>query len=146
MKHRKLRIAISAVCGIICLLLVALWVRSYWRYDMAWWIESKDIVWSFSSNKGLLHVERGSVKSKASARWGFVTHYRTYDYHPYFGSFHYEFAGDKYVLFPHWLPLLVGTSLALSPWLRWRFSLRTLLIAITLVAVVLGLAIYAIRN
>jgi hypothetical protein len=32
------------------------------------------------------------------------------------------------------------------PWLRWRFSLRNLLIATTLVAVVLGLAVYATRK
>ena len=28
MKYRKLRIAFSAVCGIVCLLLIALWVRN----------------------------------------------------------------------------------------------------------------------
>ncbi len=32
-KYRKLRIAFSATCGIICLLLIALWVRSYYRVD-----------------------------------------------------------------------------------------------------------------
>jgi hypothetical protein len=31
-RFRKLRIAFSAVCGIACVLLIALWVRSYmWR-------------------------------------------------------------------------------------------------------------------
>lgn len=33
MKYRKLRVTWSAVCGIICLLLIALWVRSYWWFD-----------------------------------------------------------------------------------------------------------------
>src|SRR3954451_10336249 len=33
MRHRKLRIAWSVACGIICLLLVALWVRSYFSFD-----------------------------------------------------------------------------------------------------------------
>jgi hypothetical protein len=33
MKYRKLRIAWSAVCGMICLLLILLWVRSYWWHD-----------------------------------------------------------------------------------------------------------------
>ena len=32
MKYCKLRIAFSAVCGIICLLLIVLWVRSYGRH------------------------------------------------------------------------------------------------------------------
>jgi hypothetical protein len=35
MKYRKLRIAWSAVCGILCLLLIMLWARSYWRFDYA---------------------------------------------------------------------------------------------------------------
>ena len=39
-------------------------------------------------------------------------------------------------------------ALAAAPWIRWsrRFSLRTLLIATTLVAVVLGLIVYAARQ
>ena len=30
MRFRKLRIAWSVVCGIACVLLIVLWVRSYW--------------------------------------------------------------------------------------------------------------------
>ena len=49
------------------------------------------------------------------------------------------------------LPLVFRVSsatLAAVPWIhaRWRFSLRTLLIATTLVAVVLGLVVYAARK
>ena len=33
MRFRKLRIAFSATCLIACVLLIALWVRSYWRID-----------------------------------------------------------------------------------------------------------------
>jgi hypothetical protein len=42
---------------------------------------------------------------------------------------------------PHWLLLLYTVTLGTIPWLHWRFSLRTLLIAMTLVAVVLGLIV-----
>ena len=31
MRFRKLRIAWSVACGIACVLLIVLWVRSYWR-------------------------------------------------------------------------------------------------------------------
>jgi len=47
---------------------------------------------------------------------------------------------------PIWLPILLLASLAVVPWMRWQFSLRTLLVATTLVAVVLGLAFYAARK
>ncbi len=43
---------------------------------------------------------------------------------------------------PHWFPLLLFTSLAAASWFPIHFSLRTLLIATTLVAMVLGLVIY----
>ena len=33
MRFRKLQIAWSVACGIICLLLIGLWVRSYWWWD-----------------------------------------------------------------------------------------------------------------
>ncbi len=42
-------------------------------------------------------------------------------------------------------PIAIAAALAALPWLRWRFSLRTLLIATTLVAVVLGLIMWAVR-
>ena len=34
MKHRKLRIAWSAAWGVAAVLLIALWIRSYWRSDL----------------------------------------------------------------------------------------------------------------
>ena len=39
----------------------------------------------------------------------------------------------------------VARDCGVAPWLRWRFSLRTLLIATTLVAVVLGLIVWSVR-
>jgi hypothetical protein len=46
---------------------------------------------------------------------------------------------------PYWFPFLLGATLAAAPWIKWRFSLRTLLIATTLVAFLLGLICYAAR-
>ena len=47
-----------------------------------------------------------------------------------------------------WFPVLLSIMLAVAPWIRLskRFSLRTLLIATTLVAVVLGLVVWAARK
>jgi hypothetical protein len=47
---------------------------------------------------------------------------------------------------PHWLAILIIGAVAAVPWLRWQFSLRTLLITTTLVAVVLGIAVYALTK
>ena len=35
MRFRKLRIAFSAACLVACVLLIVLWVRSYWWCDVA---------------------------------------------------------------------------------------------------------------
>jgi hypothetical protein len=43
---------------------------------------------------------------------------------------------------PYWLLVLTATSLTAAPWFRWRFSLKMLLVAMTMVAVVLGLLVY----
>jgi branched-subunit amino acid ABC-type transport system permease component len=49
---------------------------------------------------------------------------------------------------PHWFIAGFFAAFAATTWvrqLRWRFSLRTLLIATTLVAVVLGAIVWSIR-
>ncbi len=44
-----------------------------------------------------------------------------------------------------WVAVLLSIAFALVPWLPWRFSLRTLLIGMTLAAIGLGWIVYAIR-
>ena len=50
---------------------------------------------------------------------------------------------ENYTVFtaPHWSLIVVTAAMALAPWTKRRFSLRTLLIATTLVAAVLGLLV-----
>src|SRR3954464_9326953 len=51
MRFRKLRTAWSVVCGIACLLLIVLWIRSYWRLQI------------LEKRIGSLAVQISSVKS-----------------------------------------------------------------------------------
>jgi hypothetical protein len=50
-----------------------------------------------------------------------------------------------HAIVPHWFLILVSAALAPLPWIRLprRFSVRTMLIATTLVAIVLGLIVWA---
>jgi len=52
--------------------------------------------------------------------------------------------GDSISLFflPHWSVVLLVSMLGGISWLRWRFSLRALLIATAFVAILLGLAVH----
>ena len=151
MSYRKLRMVWSVGCGIACLLLIVLWVRSYWWYDISGYYSAVGSL-SLESQHGKVKVYSaigrapgggfvgGSVYDKDNKngprleRWGFR--------HSLLQPF------DIYIAMPHWLPVLLLATSAIVPWIRWinwRFSLRTLLIATTLIAVVLGLAVYAVR-
>jgi hypothetical protein len=138
---KYLRIAFSAVCGILCLLLAILWVRSYWWYD------------------GVFFPGPHRIDS-AQGRIFFDEHFRatgplrvTQTYH--LGDVRYQGQNPIKVgalmpvgvgrSIPHWLLLMAVSALVAVTWIRWRFSLRTLLIATMLIAVVLGAIVYAVK-
>src|SRR5215210_8005282 len=109
MTFRKLRIAWSAAWGLACILLIALWVRSCWRMDS---IDSTSATGQYS---GL------------ASHHGRITFVKGYNGTRPFREFIFAV--------PHWFVLLVFFLVAAVPWLPWsnRFSLRSLLIVMTLV-------------
>jgi hypothetical protein len=148
MKYRKLRIAWSVAWGVAAVLLIALWVRSYWYNDM-YGIQ-------IGRAKCIASSLRGSIVLSWDTwgKYGFLRGYssvpasiaRITDDISWLG-FRFAMLPDGIgLILPMWFCLAVTIGIASMSWLRWRFSLRTLLIATTLVAVVLGLAIYAARN
>ena len=50
----------------------------------------------------------------------------------------------RYIKVPQWFLVAMMTAVSFAPWIKWsdRFSLRTLLIATTLVAVLLWVTVY----
>ena len=154
MKFRKLRIAWTAICGIACLLLIVLWVRSYWRLDMLQ-------VTLVSGNKAILMSCQGAMRlscrsailvSGSQPMWNLTSHPTTEVIiakpDSVFGFQAKRTAGGYSMTAPHWFPILLAAPLAIAPWIRQRarrFSLRTLLVATTLVAVVLGLVVALLR-
>jgi hypothetical protein len=149
MRFRKLRIAWSVGCGIACVLLIVLWVRSYTPTD-----ELKLPI-------GFLHFAHFDTYHGELRVLSFVTSTpRGFDYDhvdvadlgntPYAKRrFYFARPENSWGIFELWLPFwflsLVGTGIAVLPWLPWRFSLRTLLIATTIVAVVLGLVVWSLH-
>jgi hypothetical protein len=138
MKYRKLRIAWSVGCGLAALLLSVLWVRSYRTSDCI----SRDKI-EISSLSGVVQFARASppvypgwllTSDPVSDALGTMPSFEFYVEPSY-----------CYVNVPHWLLMLMSTTFASIPWLRWRFSLRTLLIGMTVVAAILGLVIWAAR-
>jgi hypothetical protein len=141
MRFRKLRIAWSVACGILCLLLIALWVRSYWFIDIVH-LSHRSLV----SMTGRLfvaeHIDRywstdlrASIGEPRLHIWGTS----------YVAGEVFVIPIGKQLILPLWFAVSVTSLTSATPWLRWRFSLRTLLIATTLVAVVLGAIVWAAR-
>lgn len=168
MKFRKLRIAFSAVCGILCLLLIALWVRSYVRLDQFLGPISATEYAACTSAVGELRLGKSNdpvlrrLFQNRPARRGFpLSVWETGPRGgPFFPASVPEPADRRIItwprlnlnygvrppgvthdelIVPYWLPVVLTATLASGPWIRWRFSLRTLLIAMTLAAVALGL-------
>jgi hypothetical protein len=145
MKYRKLRIAWSVGWGVLCLLLIALWVRSYRRCDIA--IASLTATWVgvVSTSPGQVIVQRYTPNNVRG--WGGISAHdveRVYHAPPYVSALGFGLlssGGRQGVHVPFWCLVMCAAFFAVvdfSRW-KWRFSLRTLLIGMTAVAVVLGL-------
>jgi hypothetical protein len=147
---RRLRIAVSVFFAVLTVLLCVLWVRSYWYMDRLHGpisqtraIECLSVNGHmlFAITKLVIPVQRlnwslesidsrdGAAQSESQDTiMGFV--YGEIDYWTIWG--------------PHWFLTMIAATLAAALWFRvpYRFSLRTMLIATTLLAVVLGLAVW----
>jgi hypothetical protein len=141
---RLLRIAASVVCGIACVLLIALWVRSYWWWDsLGHKLHAKCAVAanSFSGQTAF------SLYRSAGGTWRYFSERlegRSPSFSPPAPTSGFGVAADSLgtsIFIPHWMLALIFAACGTTPWFRWRFSLRALLIATTFVAVVLGLVV-----
>jgi hypothetical protein len=140
-----LRIAVTALCLAASALLVALWVRSYWRLGIFEKRTGFGAV-QMSAVRGRIAVARLNPRSYVigtpflSFAAGDAADWRTGGVS---GIGYYDDGGVTAFIAPHWLLAVLFAALAVIPWISrsWRFSLRTLLIATTLVAVGLGVIV-----
>ncbi len=155
---RYLRILWTVFCGVACVLLIVLWVRSYWWEDEIW-----------LPFPGLAHVRCDSGPSRlyidkdyySISKYWYSFRYKgdgsgavtlanriSQKYESKFGFGIWQKPGRTTYIVPHWFPVLLFATFAAAPWysrIPHRFSLRTLLIATTLVAMVLGLIVWLVR-
>ncbi len=147
MRYRKLRIAWSVVCGMLCLLLILLWVRSYWRFDYLCRLNRTPVYIGIESDTGLIALTWIDLRLRPRATQNLAPGWTHSVLRPAVADNtrrRFQLAsmsGFLQVVFPHWLLVIPTAAAATSPWLPRSFSLRTLLIATTLVAVVLGLIV-----
>jgi hypothetical protein len=132
MKYRKLRIAWSVAWAIAATLLIALWVRSY---DSPGDWPSHLLFESGNFTVSTIHGCSVWVKDQLLQPHHIPT------------GFEYAYVGlQSWNLYlPFWFPVAIASISLAAPW--WRilpmaFSIRTLLIATTLIAILLGLIVW----
>lgn len=141
---RYLRIAVSVACLIACVLMLALWARSYS------WADTASVRFA-GSRTYLLQSIDGNVRCAISATRGAAgIHFRKQrpeiireggEGLPAVPGLRAARVDEQQAwrVVPHWFITALLALVATIPWLRWHFSLRILLVATTLVAVILGL-------
>jgi hypothetical protein len=146
---KYVRIAVTALSLTACVLLIALWVRSYWWSD-------NFMLRLPNSRVFIIHSMRAQTAWYFSAGHRFSGNWTTESntvaretdgitltpWHRELLRFQLH---RRPISFPVWVLVALFGGLATLPWLSQRFSLRTLLIATTLVAVALAAIVYASR-
>lgn len=140
---RYLRIVVSVACLVACVLLLALWARSYS------WADTASVRFA-GSRTYLLQSIDGKVRCATSATRGNVgVHFRkqrpeavreSEEGLPAVAGLRATRVDEQLAwrVVPHWFFSALLVFVAAIPWLQWHFSLRVMLIATTLVAVILG--------
>lgn len=137
---RYLRIAWLMFIGVICLSLIALWVRSYWHVDGVYVAHTHCAI----SMWGMVYID---AQVTCPASLGPSKH----DYGPHVTHATWIVGKglaltEQRAVIPFWLLILSIAACMAIPWFWWQFSLRALLFLTTLVAVVLGLIVWAFQE
>lgn len=137
---RGLRIAASFACIAMCAWLALLWTQGPWHRRVFEWMKPSPQYLSVGSTGGLLGF---SVEPRYFSGAEFVL---TRPY-PYFHDeplrttlgFLLWRNADSYGFFaPFGLLMVLSAAATAAPWIRWRFGVRTLLVTMTMVAILLG--------
>jgi hypothetical protein len=148
---RYLRIAFSTTCLIACVLLIALCARSYHFDDMVDGPVKGGKAAFIQSRVGRIMFGMGPRYHDDPWQWRRSEKFKHVDqvmeatYKDEFLGFQVTIGTRVFFHLPYWFCILLFASfgaIGVLPWLSWRFSLRTLLIATTLVAVVLGMIVW----
>jgi hypothetical protein len=161
-KIRLLRTTASAVILGLSGLFVALWMRNFRRADVVWAPLPGQGHVVVASHQGQLELalyvpssapagtpQRTVPRKPNSTRWGGDSYSVAWNHIgeillPRAKPFRYRRLWNSHevnMIAPYWFLVPVIWMLAAAPWVRWskRFSMRAMLIATTLVAIVLGI-------
>jgi hypothetical protein len=172
-RYRKLRIAWSVAWGTVAVLLVAVWVWSCLQFDQIVYRRSLSDYIAVTSTRGKLalgELDDASFSQVFTKDWKYL-HFPMRGISNETGGpfavfpvsvpdsaiFIVPRISSPFVLgprgrtnydvsLPYWLLVFSAASVSAVPWIRWRFSVRTLLIATTLVAAVFPVIVWVVKR
>jgi hypothetical protein len=152
MRFRNLRIAWSVFWVLACVLLIVLWVRSYrWNDQLSIPLSDTRVVGpnSFSGRVsfGVCTAPEAKFMWPSGLKSEPITDNTPIPNFTYGRIIGIPTRTVDFVQVPYWFVSLLAAAVGAAPWisLSRRFTLRTLLISTTLVAVLLGLVVWTVR-
>lgn len=144
----KLRIAATVFFGLLAMALCVLWGRSYWYQDGYRSFDRPKLSGLFSES-GMLYFSRVVLDETMLTEFTWTSGYTSKrlpdDWDAKWAAFDVRRNPNYFsITIPYWFPTLLTAcvSAIACVYSKWQFSLRTLLLATTLVAVVLGLGVW----
>ena len=140
------RYGFSILFAIACLSVCVLWVRSYWQRDHVDRISATTVVGG-SSNNGLISAfTYPAIHPYSKPPMRPIWQHRVHTPYSSPKLLRIDWSVDSIELTaPHWLLAIYLATIATLPWIPRRFSMRSLLIAMTAVACLLALTVLAAR-
>jgi hypothetical protein len=156
MKYRKLRIAFSSLCAVICAMLIALWVQSYFGHAVITRrLTTRTVtvrtdhgelgIWSVTPSMGeiMLLDDYWNVRRLPLTAPDISQLLRSETEVEFFGLRYADLVPLANVLFiPFWLLLLPVAAAGAAPWINWRFGWRRAFSTVCVLATVLLIAFW----
>jgi hypothetical protein len=152
---RLIRVSTTVACLSLAAVVMALWLRNFWVADVIWTPLPAASQLTIASADGQIELgisyPSGQRAKLPETTWGWQTYTASQNRAvkvvvPWKTVIRYRRVwGGAVIVLPHWLVFLVPLLVSVVPWIRWsrRFTIRTMLVVTTLVAVVLAMAVTA---
>ena len=155
---RRLLNTASIVCLVLCVALMGMWVRSYSATAEGWpnmpgiviqSVHGVVVLYEHSADRtGLPNDRSSALKAKAKLLYIAAQMSCRGRFSSALGFAHYFSSGGSLIRLPYWFLVLTTGTLARAFQIRWspRFTLRSLFVATTFLAVVLGMIAWLDRD
>jgi hypothetical protein len=137
---KLLRCTVSVVAFTACLLLGLLWVRSYWQADDIFSMPShRQVVHSMIGSLGFIDSPDGWRFRIESESVVDLTEGLEIDR---IRALRWVRLSGRVRVTPHWFWMVLFGAVGAAPWMRWRFSVRGVLVLMAFLAAMFAILVF----